>query len=94
MRHSESSRQVNDACFSGRADEVGDDLNVILRRLLRMFLARPTTMAMGERGAFLANGIGSGRRHNNQANQKNRRLTIESSICSLCYIFKPDLRDV
>ena len=63
MRDPEPTRQVNHTRLAGGGDQLGDDLDIILRHLMRMFFTRSARMPIRERGAALAGfgGLGGGR---------------------------------
>ena len=51
VRDPKPARQVDHARLAGRGDQLGDDLDIILRDLVRMLFPRPARMAMRERRA-------------------------------------------
>ena len=73
MTPSRRARSI-DARLASGGDQLGDDLDIILRDLMRMLFPRPAWMAMRERRTLADfDGLGSGR--HGEAKQKNRPLT-------------------
>ena len=78
----EPPRDINDPRFAGRADQLGNDLDVILRNLLGMLLPRPARMPMGQGGTALARlrNLGGGGRHSQSKSKKapvdNRKMNL------------------
>ena len=60
MRHPKPARQIDHPGLAGLGDQLGNEFDIILRDLVRMFFTRPARMPMRERGAALADFGGLG----------------------------------
>ena len=87
VRDAEAARQIDRPGFAGLGDQLGNQFDVVLRRLLRVL----ATGAADSGGARWADFGGVGRHLFPGSKSEKNCFDNFQSTCSYCYIYKPVL---